>query len=222
MASDPMVTELVDVPIVPTGGRQIKVNARAVQNRRLLPLAAFIADTAIWMIESESNNVGSALDPTDVKNVQKFKNSMLRIWDRTKRFNRGGGNTSLEVTHPTAFPDLSELQSMANTPMKQLAYVLWDTYNTMLQHQGSKLQVFIDADAIDAIDSRLEELVDYVDVEFGTGEPTSDGKFNTGAGMPNLSRVGRVTPSPMGGSVSVSEPSSATPPTTPGDQPDVA
>ena len=217
----PMMTELVDVPITPTGGAKIDTHPQTLQNRRLLGVGALIAKFALWMIESESNNVGSAIVPKDSKNAQTFKITLDRMWKRVIKYNKSAAGI-LEFTHPIRFPTLEELQGMANTPFQQLNYLLWDGFQILLGQQGTKLQTFVDSTAIDEFSEWMLELVEFIDVEIGDGTKSGqdDGKFNVGAGMPNLGRLGVISPTPVHGNVSVAEPSSETPPSMPPDSPD--
>jgi len=217
----PQTTELVDELLTPTGGKKIPMHPRALQNRRLLPSGAFVSKFVCWMMESETNNVGSSVDPKDASNTQLFKKTLRRMWDRAVKFNRGGGqSTDLEWTHPVSFPTLGALQGMANTPFQQLAYVLWDVFQTLLSHEGSRMQVFIDEAAIDELEDRILEVEEFIDTEIGDGSKKDGGKFNLGAGMPTMARLGRLVPTPQGGKATVSEPSTAQPPTLPADTAD--
>lgn len=218
-----MMTETIIKPVTPEGGLAIDLTPATVQNRRLLAVADMVSHNTLWLIESESNNVGSIKDPKDVKNLQSYKASLERTWARTKKYNRGGGDTSYENTHPIAFPSMGVLQSMPNTPLRQLAYLNWNLFRTLLEKQGSKMQVFVDGSAIDDIDTAIAEIVEFIDTELGTGEKDADnpGKYDTGQDWPDLSRVGRIVPTPMGGLVHVGEPSAGTPPTVPTDTADI-
>jgi len=218
-----MQTETIIKPVVPEGGMSITLTPGTVQNRKLLPIADLVSHNTLWLIESESNNVGSVKDPKDIKNAIAYKQTLRRVWNRTKKFNRGGGDTLYETTHPIAFASLGELQSMPNTPFRGLAYLNWHLFRTLLEKQGSSLQVFIDEAAIDDIEKSVEEIEDFIDTELGTGEQSGDaseGKFLTGEQWPDFGRTGRVTPTPMGGTVHVGEPSSTAPPSVPTDTPD--
>lgn len=217
-----MMTQTVIKPITPQGGESIDITPATVQNRKLLPIADLVSRHTIWLLECESNNVGSVKDPKDVQNINAFKNTLERMWTRTKKFNRGGGDTQFEITHPVAFASLGELQSMPNTPARHLAYLNWHLFRTLLEKQGSKLQVFIDKAAIDDIGKAIEEIQDFIDTEFGNGsvDDANEGTYNTGEQWPDHGRLGRVVNSPMGGNVHVGEPSAALPPSVPTDTPD--
>ena len=218
-----MTTETVINAITPRGGERVSLVPGTIQNRKLLPLADQVAHCTIWLLECETNNVGSVKDPKDVKNLVAYKETLRRTWDRIKKYNRGGGDTIIEITHPIAFVGLSELQKMPNTPGRHLAYLNWNLYCTLLEKQGSRMQVFVDSAAIKDIDDAISEIEHCIDTEFGTGDavPEKPGEFSTGENWPDFGRTGLVTPTPMGGNVAYSEPSSAAPPSVPPDSPDV-
>lgn len=217
-----MRTELDIKPVTPVGGEALPFTPGTIQNRKLLPLADLVTHNTIWLVESESNNVGSVKDPKDCANLTTYAATLRRLWDRTKKFNRGGGDTQYEVTHPIGFVAMGVIQSMPNTPARQLAYLNWHLFRTMLEKQGSTLQVFIDEAAIKDIEEGIKEIEEFVRVEFGTGEAKEGGSglFETGELWPDFSRAGRIVPAPMGGFVQVGEPSAAAPPKVPPDSPD--
>jgi len=217
-----MATELVDVALVPVGGKQIAVHPQSLQNARLLGMGDIVSRFAIWAVESETNNVGATVTPSDSKNAQTFKATLQRMWARVIRFN-DSTNVPLEFSHPIRFMTLVELQTMKNTPFRQLNYILWRMFQTMLGQEGAKLQTFVDAGGIDEITKVIAEVVEFIDTEIGTGAEIGEdtGKYATGEGMPSLSHIGILKPTPLHGEVTVSEPSSAAPPSIPADTPDV-
>lgn len=215
------ITETVSTTVVPIGGNVINVTPSTVQNRKLMPLADLVSQNTLWLLECESNNVGSVKDPKDVINLNAYVATLLRQWERTKKNNRGGGDTQFETTHGIAFAALGELQGMPNTPCRHLAYLNWHLFRTLLEKQGSKMQVFIDATAIDDISSAILEIEEFIADEFGDGVATTNGKFNTGFEWPDFSRLGTTKPSLTSSTIVLSEGSSAPPPATPSDTPDI-
>ena len=221
LPGSPMRTELQDIPIVPKGGNVVRVHPRATQNVKLLPLLDLIARQAIDNIECETNNLGSAVVPEDAANTQVFKDTLIRMWQRILKWNRGGPAVKFEWTHVIRFPSEVEIQEMPSTPIRQLNYQLFVLFNTVLSTQGASAQAFVDGGGIDQIQQAIDEVTDFIDVEIGTGAPTSGGKFDTGAGMPETVAIGIVSPTPIQGEATTAEPTSAPPPAMPPDTPDV-
>jgi hypothetical protein len=218
----PMQTELVDVPLVPIGGKQVMVHPRAIQNLKLLPLADMISRQAIQNLECETNQVGSAVTPFDSQNTQVFKEAIIRLWKRIVKWNTGGAPVPFEWTHKIRFIHELEIQTMPNTPLRQLNYQLFSLFNEMLAVQGASLQAFVDAAGLDRISRAIDEVGEFIDEEIGTGAPSGndDGKFETGAGMPTTASIGILMPTPLQGESVVAEPSSTPPPKIPPDSPD--
>ena len=219
----PMRTELVDIPLVPKGGRVVRVHPRATQNIKLLPILDLVARQGITNLECGTNNLGSEVIPEDSVNTNVFMSALKRMWTRAKKWNRGGPAVKFEWTHVIRFPSEIEIQEMPNTPLRQFNYLLFTFFNTILSTQGASAQAFIDAPAITEIDKSIEELDEFVTIELGTGKPTEDnsGVFETGEGMPNTTVIGIMSPNPLQGEATVHEPTSEPPPAIPPDTADV-
>ena len=214
-----MITNLSVTPAVVYPGREVSVTPSVAQNRKIVSLSGECCVFAIFLIESRSNNVSSILDPKDVVTINDWYSSFSREWARAIKFNRGGGGNRYEETYPVVFPTLEELQKMHNTPVRRLANLVNDLYQMLVTSQSASLQSYVSENVENEVNEMLVEIKDYIDTELGTGLK-EEGRFNLGAKHPDFSRIGELSPSPVGATYR-SEPSSAVPPTLPNDVPDI-
>lgn len=201
-----MKTEIISETPIATGGRAILTERIDIRSARLHNLMEEMTYMNIFLIESDSNETQTLVDPADVLRLRdQWKHILWEFDFETKEENNSLPRGSHQLAFKIEIVQSKQIRQIQNKKCRKVASAVWQTQMMIAGTQTSKLQGFVDPET----QKTIRKMFDYVDrvLEAWMGGGTSPA--DTGVVMPEFPEIGEVIPPVNAEFVERLEPSSA-------------